>query len=887
MRRILTGTIAFLAMTGTVLTLPVYAAPAPDAHPVETSIDEVALGSVLEPEGDALVATDGVVQPDGVTEAEATGTAAPSTGAPATTSGAPSAPATGSEPATPSPTATDPGTEVPSSGEEVPGVPALTVSQDHTDPFSSVGVTWREDPSLVDVQVSLRVHAQGGDWGDWAELEPDDIEQTATARTPGDDVRGGTAPYWTGPADGLQVIVQGTGGSVPEDVSVALLDPGTSKADAIPTTSATDEAHAGTSMPDIISRSQWGADESIRTWGPEYAPTIKAATIHHTADGNGYSAAQVPAMMRSIYAYHTQTRGWGDIGYNVIVDKFGRIFEGRYGGVSSTVVGAHAGGFNTGTFGVSMLGNYAETDTPPAMLDSVAAVIAWKLSLYGVNPYGSTQLTSGGGGTSKYPAGAVVTLPTVFAHRDVGNTTCPGQYAYARMGQIRDLVAARMSPPGGSPIGNLEAMGLEGSRLALSGWVFDPDYPPGGIAVAVDVNGTRAGTLVADRPRPDVGAAYPQAGPNHGFSGTVPLQVGSNRVCVYFLNASSSGRDVWLTCRTMVVAAPPPVSQLGDDPIGTLENAQAAGTGIALTGWTLDPSVPTTPIAVHVYVDGAYAGQFLADRTRADVASSHPGTGKAHGFSSVVPVSTPGRHQVCAYGINQGAGTSNTPLGCRAVDVSAAGWDPRGNLEAASVSGAAISVSGWGLDPDSPLAPSAVHVFVDGGYRKTLMADRRRDDVAGAFPGTGNQHGFSGDVLVGGGLHSVCAFVINSGIGTKNTLVGCRWVTLPGSASAPMGNPDTITPTATGLVVSGWALDPDVLGATIDVHVYVDGRGAGRAVADEQRPDVGVVFPEAGPRHGFSLAVPLSRGQHRVCVYGINVGAGVTNPLLACRDVTR
>jgi hypothetical protein len=58
-------------------------------------------------------------------------------------------------------------------------------------------------------------------------------------------------------------------------------------------------------------------------------------------------------------------------------------------------------------------------------------------------------------------------------------------------------------------------------------------------------------------------------------------------------------------------------------------------------------------------------------------------------------------------------------------------------------------------------------------------------------------------------------------------------------------------------------------------------------VADEQRPDVGVVFPEAGPRHGFSLAVPLSRGQHRVCVYGINVGAGVTNPLLACRDVTR
>ena len=87
--------------------------------------------------------------------------------------------------------------------------------------------------------------------------------------------------------------------------------------------------------------------------------------MHHTADTNNYTADQVPAMMRSIYRYHTVSRGWGDIGYNVIVDKYGRLWEGRFGGLASTVIGAHAGGFNTGTFGVSMLGNYDTTPTTP------------------------------------------------------------------------------------------------------------------------------------------------------------------------------------------------------------------------------------------------------------------------------------------------------------------------------------------------------------------------------------------------------------------------------------------------------------------------------------------------------------------------------------------
>src|SRR3954452_23353247 len=419
-----------MIMTGTLLAVPVYAAPLPQAEPVAPSIDAVDLGSVEAPEDEAVVTSDGTVVEAG--------------------------PEADVEPATPVPAPTDTPEDgaVASSGEEIAGVPALTVSQPETKRFESVGITWRNDPGVQGVSVQLRTKTKAGVWGDWTTIEQDDVQLTAT--TPGApdgaEFRGGTAPYWTGVAYGVEAIVQAADGSTPRDVQVELIDPGTSPADASPgAPEITDEAHAAMAMPAIYSRAQWGADESLMGWDPEYAPTIKAATIHHTADGNNYAAADVPAILRSMYAYHAVSRGWGDIGYNVIVDKFGRAWEGRSGGLASTVIGAHAGGFNTGTFGVSMLGNYDVVAPSAAMLQMVSSVVAWKLALYGVDPKGTTTLISGGGGTSKYAAGVAVTLPTVFAHRDVGSTVCPGQYAYSRMGDIRSRVAAKIAAAGGPP----------------------------------------------------------------------------------------------------------------------------------------------------------------------------------------------------------------------------------------------------------------------------------------------------------------------------------------------------------------------------------------------------------------------------------------------------
>jgi len=149
----------------------------------------------------------------------------------------------------------------------------------------------------------------------------------------------------------------------------------------------------------------------------------------------------VPAMIRSIYAYHVQSNGWSDIGYNYLVDRFGRIWEGRYGGITKAVIGAHTGGFNTDSFGTSLLGNYTTEVPSAAMLTSLEQLFAWKLGSYYREPLGKATLRSGGGGTDKWPTGAYVDFNVVSGHRDAGNTSCPGNATYARMGQIRSAIS--------------------------------------------------------------------------------------------------------------------------------------------------------------------------------------------------------------------------------------------------------------------------------------------------------------------------------------------------------------------------------------------------------------------------------------------------------------
>ena len=107
---------------------------------------------------------------------------------------------------------------------------------------------------------------------------------------------------------------------------------------------------------------------------------MQAAFVHHTVTANDYSRAQVPAAILGICRFHRNTNGWNDIGYNFLVDKYGRICEGRAGGVDEAVVGAQAQGYNSQTTGIANLGTFTSVPAEDAAIGAMARLIAWKLA---------------------------------------------------------------------------------------------------------------------------------------------------------------------------------------------------------------------------------------------------------------------------------------------------------------------------------------------------------------------------------------------------------------------------------------------------------------------------------------------------------------------------
>jgi hypothetical protein len=307
-------------------------------------------------------------------------------------------------------------------------------------------------------------------------------------------------------------------------------------------------------------------------------------------------------------------------------------------------------------------------------------------------------------------------------------------------------------------------------------------------------------------------------------------------------------------------------------PFGSLDMAVGVPNGVQVGGWAIDPDTQS-PIAVHVYVDSVGTA-ITASGNRPDLATAFPGYGTAHGFNATIPA-TPGRHTVCAYGINVGAG-ANSGLGCKVVFVPTG--PPFGSFDMAVGVPGGVQVGGWAIDPDTT-SPIQVHVYV-GSSGAALNASASRPDVGAAYPGYGSAHGFGATIAAPPGIHTVCAYGINVG-GGGNSGLGCKSVLVPWGP--PFGSFDVATGVPGGVQVGGWAIDPDTA-SPIQVHVYVGSVGTA-LIASGNRPDVGGIYPAYGSAHGFGTKVSAPSGTHLVCAYAINVGVG-TNSGLGCRVVT-
>jgi hypothetical protein len=346
------------------------------------------------------------------------------------------------------------------------GVSRLTTTPQRVTGFGEIGVTWAHGYDVP--QAALRVVARtrtATGWTRWSDVPYDPEHGPDPGSAEARQARPGTEPVLVGKVADVQVRVVSRR-PLPPDMKLAVIAPGRAPqskeerpaidtstmdgndgTDSVAEAAAVDEAARAaaasgspdaarlaaavfTPQPVIFSRKQWGADEKIREKSSLHYGDVHAGFVHHTVNANDYTRAEVPGILRSIYAYHVKSRGWSDIGYNFLVDRFGRIWEGRYGGVDRPVVGAHTLGYNDDSFAMSAIGNYQVAKPSAAMIQAYAALYAWKLSLHGVDAASTRQWV-----TKRW-------FEAINGHRDAAATLCPGQYLYDKLPRIRKLAAA-------------------------------------------------------------------------------------------------------------------------------------------------------------------------------------------------------------------------------------------------------------------------------------------------------------------------------------------------------------------------------------------------------------------------------------------------------------
>ncbi|MFZ4517518.1 MAG: peptidoglycan recognition protein [Microthrixaceae bacterium] len=603
----------------------------------------------------------------------------------------------------------------------------VTGGDTDTGRFTAIGLTFDQVP---DGPVFLRTFDGRGRPGAWREVaveEEGPDPGTAEARS----ARPGTEPVWVGAAHGYEVGL--ARGDAPGAQVVTVHDQVERvTVDATPVAGA---LNLNITPPmGINSRSAWGARPVT---GITYGTTIRMGVVHHSESSNNYSPADVPAILRSIQAFHIDGRGWTDIGYNFVVDKFGGVWEGRAGGINEPVVGAHAIGFNTNTVGVMVIGSYTATNPSSASLESVSQVIGWKMARHGVNPNSSVTVTSGGG--DKYPAGTQVTLPRVVGHGDTSSTSCPGQISnFLGFLRVRSQAWTDWLRAISVPAGALDGVGAGFGVVNAVGWAQNPAVD-GPALVRLEV----AGRVVEGR------ADRARAEGNFGFDLIVDgVPPGFQYACVTVLSEGVAASDTSLGCWWV-----PVLDAAGTSPTAALATGTPSAGVVDLSGTSADVDGPA-PREVAVEVDGV---------VRSSAPSAPDGS-----FSARLTGVPGGLRQVCVIVTNGGAGVT-TRAACRLTSVP--GGSPFGAADIRLRDGNIVNVSGWAIDPES-VAPLAVYAVIDG-RPNGFAADWSRPDVALAHPGYGDRRGFVWEAALGRGGHRVCVVASNVWQGADTTL-GCR-----------------------------------------------------------------------------------------------------------------
>jgi hypothetical protein len=298
--------------------------------------------------------------------------------------------------------------------------------------FDLVGVAGEMRP------LEYRARIDGEAWSDWVETANGD-------------------PVYFGGADEVQVRSRGvrpegelfyvnvSGTSTPVDRFLTGLREGANSAFIAATSVAVAEAQPP--VPEMVPRGEWGANQSDGGCPPRTGAShgqVKAAIVHHTVSANDYTPEEAPGIVLGICRFHRNGNGWNDIGYNFLVDRFGNVYEGRAGGITAPVVGAHTAGFNAQTFGASSIGTHTSVGVTPEAKQAFVNLIAWKLANHGTIAGGSTRLISAGGESNKFPRGKRVRAKRVSGHRRFAHTVCPGNALKHQIKEIRRQAQARI-----------------------------------------------------------------------------------------------------------------------------------------------------------------------------------------------------------------------------------------------------------------------------------------------------------------------------------------------------------------------------------------------------------------------------------------------------------